>query len=161
MACSDEDLGKSRRPDADDQGWLTTDRVLCGWMIGRLGDAVYGLYHTQGARVSWLSLKNNVDSFLVCDSKPVAPVWWFVSQNHRLDFLIWASKPSRLWVVGCATKSMGGWFGARHASRSGSLLYLNAIHARIFQSCLKTGGCVMMGGARDIITEVASSGSWR
>jgi hypothetical protein len=29
-------------------------------------------------------------------------------QNHRDGFLVWASKPTRLWFVGCATKLMEG-----------------------------------------------------
>jgi hypothetical protein len=29
-------------------------------------------------------------------------------QNHRDDFLIWASKSSMLWFIGCATKSTEG-----------------------------------------------------
>jgi hypothetical protein len=46
-----------------------------------------------------------------------------------------------------------------HASRSGSLLRLQACHARIFQSGLKTGGGAMAGGARGTIAEVASKSS--
>jgi hypothetical protein len=45
-----------------------------------------------------------------------------------------------------------------HASRSGGLLCLEASRARVSQSGLKTGGGMTMGGARGIITEVASSG---
>jgi hypothetical protein len=45
MAGSDEDLGRSRRPSAEDRGWLSIGWVLDGRMIGRLGDAVCGLYH--------------------------------------------------------------------------------------------------------------------
>jgi hypothetical protein len=48
MVGSDDDLGKSRRPGAEDQGWSSTGRVLGGQMIGRLGDAVCGLNHAQG-----------------------------------------------------------------------------------------------------------------
>jgi hypothetical protein len=48
MASSDEDLGRSRRPGVDDRGWSNTGRVLDGWMIGRLGDTMCGLYHAQG-----------------------------------------------------------------------------------------------------------------
>jgi hypothetical protein len=44
----------------------------------------------------------------------------------------------------------------RHTSRSGGLLRLEASHVRIFQPAHKTGGGVSMGGARDIITNVAS-----
>jgi hypothetical protein len=47
MMGSDEDHGRSRRPDAEDRGWLSTDRVLDGRMIERLGDAVCGLHHAQ------------------------------------------------------------------------------------------------------------------
>jgi hypothetical protein len=46
-----------------------------------------------------------------------------------------------------------------HVSRSGGLLHLKASHTRVFQSGLKTGGGVTMGGARGIIAEVASRGS--
>jgi hypothetical protein len=47
--------------------------------------------------------------------------------------------------------------GAGHASRSSGLLRREASRVRISQSCLKTGGGTMTGGARDIIMEVASS----
>jgi hypothetical protein len=46
-----------------------------------------------------------------------------------------------------------------HASRSGGLLRLEASHARVCQSGLKTSGYVMTSGACGIIAEVASSGS--
>jgi hypothetical protein len=37
---------------------------------------------------------------------------------------------------------------AGHASRYGGLLHLEASRARVFESGFKTGGGVMMGGAR-------------
>jgi hypothetical protein len=43
----------------------------------------------------------------------------------------------------------------RHASRSDGLLLLEASHARVSQSSLKTGGGMTTSGARDTITEVA------
>jgi hypothetical protein len=43
-----------------------------------------------------------------------------------------------------------------HASRSTSLLGVEANLARVFQSGLKTGGGAMTGGARGTIMEVAS-----
>jgi hypothetical protein len=43
-----------------------------------------------------------------------------------------------------------------HASRSGGLLHLEASHARVSQSGLKTGGGATVGGARGTIAEVAS-----
>jgi hypothetical protein len=49
--------------------------------------------------------------------------------------------------------------GAGHASRSGGLLRLQASHARIFQSDLKTGGDATTGVARDTITKVVSGSS--
>jgi hypothetical protein len=49
--------------------------------------------------------------------------------------------------------------GTGHASRSSGLLRLDVSCTRVFQSDLKTCGGITMGGARGIITEVASSGS--
>jgi hypothetical protein len=49
----------------------------------------------------------------------------------------------------------------RHVLRSDGLLCLEASHARVSQSGLKTGGGAMTGGERGIIMEVASSGSQR
>jgi hypothetical protein len=49
--------------------------------------------------------------------------------------------------------------GAGHASRSSSLLGVEASLARVFPSDLKTGGGATAGGARDTITEVASEAS--
>jgi hypothetical protein len=46
-----------------------------------------------------------------------------------------------------------------HASRSSSLLGVEASLARVFQSGLKTGGGAMTGGARGTFTEVASEAS--
>jgi hypothetical protein len=43
-----------------------------------------------------------------------------------------------------------------HASRSSSLLDVEASLSRVFQSGLKTGGCTTTGGARSIIVEVTS-----
>jgi hypothetical protein len=68
-----------------------------------------------------------------------------VPQNHRDGFLVWASKPSRLWFVGCATKP-----------RSSGLLGVEASLARVSQSGLKIGRGTTMGGARDTNVEVAS-----
>jgi hypothetical protein len=49
--------------------------------------------------------------------------------------------------------------GVEHASRSSGLLSVEAILARVFQSGLKTGGGVTIGGARGTIVEVASEAS--
>jgi hypothetical protein len=44
MVGSDEDRGRSRRPGAEDQGWLAIGQVLNGWTIRRSGDDVCGLH---------------------------------------------------------------------------------------------------------------------
>jgi hypothetical protein len=44
----DKDLGRSRRPGAEDQRWSSTGRVLGGQTIGRSGDTMCGLYRAQG-----------------------------------------------------------------------------------------------------------------
>jgi hypothetical protein len=48
MVGSDEDCGKSRRPSAEDRGWLTTGQVLGDRTIKNSGDAVCGLHRAQG-----------------------------------------------------------------------------------------------------------------
>jgi hypothetical protein len=48
MAGSDEDLGRRRRPGAEDRGWSSPGRVLIGRMIGRSDDAVCGLHRAHG-----------------------------------------------------------------------------------------------------------------
>jgi hypothetical protein len=87
--------------------------------IERSGDAVYGLHHERGARVSWLSLKTKVDGLLVVDLKTTGTVFSrstsklmtmvFFGFTSKLvvtvspnlgsklvveGFLIWASKPA-------------------------------------------------------------------
>jgi hypothetical protein len=63
MVCSDEDHGRSRRPIVEDRGWLyrSGTRWLGGrevrWRRVRSAPGTWRL----GARVSWLSLKTNVD----------------------------------------------------------------------------------------------------
>jgi hypothetical protein len=78
--------------------------------------------------------------------------------------VIWASKsPRRFLGLGLKTK----WasvcrlrqVGAGHASRSSSLLDVEASLARVSQSGLKTGGGATTGGARGTIAEVASEAS--
>jgi hypothetical protein len=54
---------------------------------------------------------------------------------------------------------MGGCDSVGHASRSSSLLHVEASLARVSQSGLKTGGGTMMSDARGTIAEVASESS--
>jgi hypothetical protein len=46
-----------------------------------------------------------------------------------------------------------------HALRSGGLLHLEACHARVSQSDLKTDVGATVGGARDTIVDVVSGSS--
>jgi hypothetical protein len=48
MMGSNEDLGRSRRPGAEDRRWPSIGRILGDRTIGRSGDAVCDLYHAQG-----------------------------------------------------------------------------------------------------------------
>jgi hypothetical protein len=48
MVGSDENLGRTRRPGAEDQGWSSIDQILDGRTIGRSDDVVCGLYRAQG-----------------------------------------------------------------------------------------------------------------
>jgi hypothetical protein len=64
MVCSDEDRGRSRRPGAEDRGWLHRSGTQwpggreVGWCRVRSAPGTWRL----GAQVSWLSLKTKVDS---------------------------------------------------------------------------------------------------
>jgi hypothetical protein len=63
MTCSDEDRGRSRRPDTEFQGWSHRsgtrwpDGQEVRWCCVRSAPGTWRL----GARVSWLSLKTKVD----------------------------------------------------------------------------------------------------
>jgi hypothetical protein len=87
----------------------------------------------KGRQVSWLSLKTKVDGFR------------FGPQNQA--------------GFGLSVAPQNRWreVGVKHALRSSGLLRCEASLARVSQSDLKTGRGAMMGGARDIIVEVALS----
>jgi hypothetical protein len=63
MTCSDEDRDRSRRPDAEDQGWSHMSSTCwpgsqeVGWHRVRSAQCTW----RQGARISWLSLKTKFD----------------------------------------------------------------------------------------------------
>jgi hypothetical protein len=79
--------------------------------------------------------------------KITTTVSWFGSQNQAgfgLSF---------------APQNRGREVGTGHASRSSSLVRVEASLARIFQSGLKTGGGATTGGAHGTIMEVASETS--
>jgi hypothetical protein len=74
-------------------------------------------------------------------------VSWFGPQNH-VDF-----------GLSVAPQNYRREVGTGHASRSSSLLSVEASLARVFQSGLKTGGGATTGGTRGTIAEVASEAS--
>jgi hypothetical protein len=49
MAGSNEDRGRSKRPDVEDWEWSSAGCVLGGRTIERSGDTVCGLYRAQGS----------------------------------------------------------------------------------------------------------------
>jgi hypothetical protein len=66
MTCSDEDRGRSKRPGAEDRGWLHKSGTRwpggreVGWRRVRSAPSTWRLE----ARVCWLSLKTKVDGFV-------------------------------------------------------------------------------------------------
>jgi hypothetical protein len=100
----------SRRLVTEDRGWSSTDRVLGGWMIEKLGDTMCGLHRTRGDEehkfLGLISkLRSTVSSGLA--SKLMTTVFVVWPQNHSLgfpglgpktgscDLIIWALKSSR------------------------------------------------------------------
>jgi hypothetical protein len=84
IAGSNDDRGRSRRPDVDDWGLSSTGRILDGRTIGRSGDVVCGLHRAQGDKEReflGLASKPRLTVSLGLASKPVAS-----------GFLVWASK---------------------------------------------------------------------
>jgi hypothetical protein len=104
------------------------------------------------------------------------PRWWRVSrfepQNRQLWFgdlglkitvtVSWFRPQNQAgFGLSVARQNWWGEASARHASISSGLLRMEACRARVFQSCLKTGGGTTMGGVHGTITEVALESSWR
>jgi hypothetical protein len=94
-----------------------------------------------------LGLKTGSYGFGDLGLKITATISWFGPQNQAGFGLSVAPQNRRREV------------GTRHASRSSSLLGVEASLARVSQSGLKTGRAAMTGGARGTITEVASEAS--
>jgi hypothetical protein len=86
---------------------------------------------------------------LLDDLKITATISWFEPQN-QVGFGLSVAPQNRRREV-----------GAGHASRSSSLLGVEANLARVSESGLKTGGGATMGCARGTVAEVASEASWR
>jgi hypothetical protein len=123
------------------------------------GDGFCGLASKPVATVSWLSFK---------------PRWWrfsqFGPQNWRLRFCDLGHKitvtiswfgPQNHVGFGLSVAPQNQWMkvDAGHASRSSSLLHVEASRARVSQFGDKIGRGTMAGGARGTITEVASESS--
>jgi hypothetical protein len=102
------------------------------------------------------------------------PRWWrvfrFVPQNRQLQFDDLGFKitatvsyfgPQNKVGFGLSVVSQNRRreVGVGHASRFRSLFHVEASRDKVFQSGLKTSGGATAGGARDIITEVASEAS--
>jgi hypothetical protein len=86
MVGSDEDHGKSRRPDAKDRGWSSTSQVLSGWTIERSGNVVCDLHLAQG---------DEEHMFICLASKPRSTVSpGLASKPVASGFSVWASKPT-------------------------------------------------------------------
>jgi hypothetical protein len=147
-----------------------TGQVLGGWAIERSGDTRGFLVEPQyqGLRVvSGLASKSFRRFSLVWPQNRWRRVSWFGSQNRQLWFgdlglKITATaswfRPQNQAGFGLLITPQNRWRedGVGYASRSGSLLRLEASHARGSQSDLKTSGGVMAGDARGTVTEVAS-----
>jgi hypothetical protein len=183
MVGSDKDLDRSRRPGAENWWWSSIGRVLSGRTIGgRVTPCATCTMHkemrstyflvepqNQGRRFFGLDLKSDRPGFVIWDSKSprwflvwasksVAPVWWF-DTHDGLKIIVAVSwfRPQNQTGFGLlvASQNQRREVGTGYASRSSSLLHLEASRARVAQSGLKTDGCAMIYGARDIIAEVA------
>jgi hypothetical protein len=121
----------------------TTQTVFSGLASKPAVTVFSGLASKPVGRVFRFGPQNQQLWFGELGFKITATVSWFVPQNQA-DFSL-SVVPQYRWRED----------SARHASRSGSFLHLEASRARVFQSSLKTGGAVMAGVARCSITEVA------
>jgi hypothetical protein len=102
---------------------------------------------TKVTRVSRFGPQNRQLWFCDLGLKITATVSWFVPQN-QVGFGL-SVAPQNRWRE----------IGAGHASKSSSLLGVQASLTRVSQSGLKTGGGATTGGATGTITEVASEAS--
>jgi hypothetical protein len=119
---------------------------------------------------SGLASKPVATIFSSLASKPVGQVSRFGPQNLQLRFGDFGFKITMM-VSWFEPQNQAGFSfsvvpqnrrredGAGHTSRSGGLLHLEAIHVRVSQSNLKTGGGTTACGACDTIVEVVSGSS--
>jgi hypothetical protein len=160
MASSDENRGRSRRcrgPGMVAQvGYLVAGRsrgrvtpcAVCTWHVETRSTGFLVEPQNQGGGgFLGLGLKTGSSGLAIWGLKITATVSWFGPQN-QVGFGLSVVAQNRRRKV-----------GAGHASRSSSLLGVEASLARVSQSALKTGGGTTTGGARDTIAEVASEAS--
>jgi hypothetical protein len=100
-----------------------------------------------GGGFSGLGLKIGSSGLVILGLKIIATVSWFRPQN-QVGFDLSVAPQNRRREVGVG-----------HASRSSSLLGVEASLVMVSQSDLKTGGGATTGGARGTIAEVASEAS--
>jgi hypothetical protein len=171
MICSDENRDRNKRLGAKDRGWSHRSDTLwpgdrdVGWRCVRSAPCTWRL----GAWVSWLSLKIKVDDFLRFGLKTSGNgLPGLGRKTVSSGLVIWAATVS--WFgpqnqagfgLSVAPQNWRRKYGTRHASRFDVLLRLEASHARVSQSCLKTGGGATADGARGTIVEVALRSSWK
>jgi hypothetical protein len=177
MVDSDEDHGRSRRPDAEDWGWLHRSGTLWSndrevrWR--RVRSAPYTW--RRGVRVYWLSLKTKVDGLSVVWPQNqwdcLLVVW---PQNHCDGLsVVWQSKPLErfLWFglktggdgfswFGLKTGGSGFWFGPQNRQlRFGDLSFkvtttvffcwdLKTKQTLVYRLRLKTDGGIRRRGTR-------------
>jgi hypothetical protein len=128
-----------------------TSKLVATVFLGLASKLVVGFLvepqNQGGEGFPGLGLKTSTYEFGDLSLKISATVSWFGLQNQADFGLSFASQNRRREV------------GARHASRSSSLLGVEASLARISQSGLKTGGDAKTGDTRGTIAEVASEES--
>jgi hypothetical protein len=122
--------------------------AVCTWHVGiRSAGFLVEPQNQGGGGFFGLVLKTGNSGLVIWGLKITATVSWFEPQNH-VGFGLSVAPQNRRREV-----------GAGHASKSSSLLGVEASLARVFQSGLKTGGGATTGGARGTIAEVTSEAS--
>jgi hypothetical protein len=122
--------------------------AVCTWHVETRSTGFLVEPQNQGG--GWfpgLGLKTGSSGVVIWGLKITAAVSWFGPQN-QVGFGLSVAPQNRRREV-----------GAGHASRSSSLLGVEASLARVSQSGLKTGEGMTTGGARGTIAEVTSEAS--
>jgi hypothetical protein len=122
--------------------------AVCTWHVEtRSAGFLVEPQNQGGGGFPGLALKTGSSGLVIWGLKITATVSWFWSQN-QVGFGLSVTPQNRRREIGVG-----------HASKSSSLLGVEASLARVSQSGLKTGGGATTGGARGTIAEVASEAS--